>query len=157
MLKVRGVRRNPSTFSPMLRAFGEKESVFSQPPSAPSQLLGRSHARALRAHSKFSFFCLHHVHFRSQSADNKDLTGEGFTLQTCIKNLHNHLVHSALWVKASGCTFRCVAFTLCAVVERDTLLRRFCRDAAPVGCVEVKATAFTHKSLSNRKIDHFAK
>ena len=131
MLKVRGGRRSPSTFSPMLCAFGEKESVFSQPPSAPSQLLGRSHARALRAHSKFSFFCLHHVHFRSQSADNKHLTGEGFTLQIRVKNFRNHLDHSALRVKASGCTFRRAAFTLCAAVEWDTLLRRFCRDAAP--------------------------
>jgi hypothetical protein len=47
----------------MLRAFGEKKSVFSQPLSAPSQLLDRYHARALRAHNKFSFFCLHRVHF----------------------------------------------------------------------------------------------
>ena len=114
----------------MLRAFGEKKSVFSQPLSAPSQLLGRSHARALRAHSKFSFFCLHHVHFRSQSADNKDLTGEGFTLRIRVKNLCNHLDHSALRVKASGCTFRRAAFTFRAVVERSVVIRRFCRDAA---------------------------
>ena len=39
--------------------------------------------------------------------------------------------------------------TLCSVV--------FVVTPPPVGSVEVKATAFTHKSLSNRKIDRFAK
>ena len=112
---------------PKLRAFGEKESVLRQPSSAPPQPLGRLLARALRALSEFSFFCLHRVLFRLQSIDYEWFVCEGVTVQTCVKILCNDLFHSVLRVKARGCAFRLAAFTLRASASRGNLLRRFCR------------------------------
>ena len=49
------------------------------------------------------------------------------------------------------------AFTLCAAEARALCSVVFVVTQAPEGCVEVKAAAFTPKSLRKRKIARFGK
>ena len=88
-----------------------------------------SPSRAYYAHS--ASFCLS-AFTSSPFAYNRLiyrwLRVKGFTAQTYVEILCNHLSHSVLCVKAKG-GFSPLAFTLRAAVARDILHRRFCRAA----------------------------
>lgn len=111
--------KNCPTFSPNLRAFGKKVSVFSPPSRRLYQLSRfscrsssalpsprrRRLARVTRALSEFSFFCLHRALFCLQSVDGEMVACEGFTMQMRVEYLCNRLSHSVLCVKARGALF----------------------------------------------------